>query len=74
MELSYTFDCNNCLSSADFITGISSVISATNELQQSIVVLRQDLNLLLELSVFSSILFSILLLVVLGAIWRQSRY
>lgn len=74
MEFTYSFDCSNCLGSGVFDAGVTSILSATAALDQSVIALRQDLNLILELSVFSSILFSILLLVVLGAIWRQSRY
>ena len=74
MELTYSFDCSNCLGSAAYDAGVTSVLSATQVLTDNIGYLRQDLNLLLELSVFSSIMFSILLVVVLGAVWRQSRY
>jgi ABC-type lipoprotein export system ATPase subunit len=74
MEFSYSFDCSNCLGAGAYDAGVTSVLSATQVLTDNIGYLRQDLNLLLELSVFSSIMFSILLVVVLGAVWRQSRY
>jgi hypothetical protein len=74
MELTYSFDCSNCLSVGAYDAGVTSVLSATQVLTDNIGYLRQDLNLILELSVFSSIMMCILLVVVLGAVWRQSRY
>lgn len=74
MEFTYSFDCSNCLGQGAYDSGVTSVLSATQVLTNNIGYLRQDLNLLLELSVFSSIMMCILLVVVLGAVWRQSRY